>query len=323
MSALLTLFIRFLASLIPKPESLIKTIAFIICLPMIIIVFFSFPANIAKYIPIIKPSQVQIYINACEDVSKGKDLQINWRHLVAIEAVVLENNFKKTNYDRAVKLANRFVLEKIEERTTIAIHPITRKKITITETITVYEEKPFDVVLQELVNEGILKSSQLEDIYGYSSFNMDSLKDVGDGSDIPPDWKPAIGTYKWPLLNYFRLSSKYGPRFHPTENIDSFHHGIDIPAPKGTDVLATKDGTVKDAGYLSLRSGKGVIILHADGSLTRYFHLSAVSVKRGNKVTVNQKIGEVGSTGYSTGNHLHYEIIIKGKSVDPLKFYNK
>jgi len=313
--------LKLIISLMPEPKTIFKIVIFILFFPIVLIAFFSFPISITKNIPIVSPSQTQIYIDAALEVEKGKDVVIDWKQMVAIDAVLLENHFKKTNHDRAVRLANRFIYETTEKRDRKIVDSKTGKFVIVTETVTVYKVKTFDEVLQELVSEGILKTQQIQNIYAFYKFDMDSLKDVGDGSDMPADWKPVITTYNWPLPGYYRLSSKYGPRVHPVENIDGFHHGIDIPAPRGTDILAIKDGFVKSAGFLNLKAGKGVILVHPNGSQSKYFHLSSVSVKRNAKIKANEKIGEVGSTGSSTGNHLHFGIYVKGKSVDPLKFY--
>jgi len=318
-----------LLALIPRPGEVIKLLLLIILIPgMIVITFFSAPATMYKYIPMASPSQIQYYIDAAENVSDGKiaknrrNINIDWCKLVAIDAVLLENNFKRTSYERAEWLAERF----IEDDGTITIsvrkrNPETGEIYYEDKEIDVYRLKDFDEVLQELVAEGELEARQITDVYNYYKFDITSLKDVGDGSDMPEDWRPIESVYKWPVPGYYRLSSKFGPRYHPIENIDGFHYGIDIPAPKGTKVYAAKEGTVLAAGYLSFKSGNTVIILHKDGTKTKYLHLSKVSVKKSSKVTSNTVIGEVGSTGSSTGNHLHYEILVNGSSVDPLKYY--
>lgn len=123
-------------------------------------------------------------------------------------------------------------------------------------------------------------------------------------------------TYQMPVGG--RISSNFGNRFHPIDKRIKFHAGMDIAAPTGTVVGATADGTVKFAGW---RDGYGnlVIIQHADGRESRYGHLSKISVSEGDKVSGGQQIGLVGSTGKSTGPHLHFEIRENGQPVNPAK----
>ena len=97
----------------------------------------------------------------------------------------------------------------------------------------------------------------------------------------------------------------------------SFHKGIDIPAPAGTDILASKAGTV--SSYTASDYGNYIIIAHGDGSQTLYAHCSSFIVRSG-YVSQGQAIAKVGSTGRSTGNHLHFEIIINGSNVDPAPY---
>jgi len=119
------------------------------------------------------------------------------------------------------------------------------------------------------------------------------------------------------------VSSGFGQRSHPLTGQNSFHTGIDIPATPGTPVNSTKSGRVIVAGLqpgADKKQGYGnlVVVDHGNGVATRYAHLSSIDVKVGDEVTEGQKLGGVGSTGSSTGPHLHYEILQQGKPVDPL-----
>ncbi|HFC00678.1 MAG TPA: M23 family metallopeptidase, partial [Phaeodactylibacter sp.] len=109
--------------------------------------------------------------------------------------------------------------------------------------------------------------------------------------------------------------SGFGMRMHPIYKRRKMHTGLDFTCPKGTSIQATGDGVVekviiKESGY-----GHHVVINHGFGYKTLYGHMSVINVKKGQKVTRGQKIGEVGSTGTSTGSHLHYEVIAQGKKV--------
>jgi murein DD-endopeptidase MepM/ murein hydrolase activator NlpD len=122
-------------------------------------------------------------------------------------------------------------------------------------------------------------------------------------------------------LNYSRISSHFsGARRHPITRIIRPHNGVDYPAPSGTPVHVVANGTVTGRGWMS-GGGNSVIVRHARGYETRYLHLSryAAGISVGSRVSQGQTIGYVGSTGQSTGPHLHYEIRINGKAINPLK----
>ncbi len=113
-----------------------------------------------------------------------------------------------------------------------------------------------------------------------------------------------------------RYSSSFGTRIDPIHHTATAHHGLDIAARQGTPVVAAAAGTVERAGPAGTY-GNLVVLRHADGSETRYAHLSAISVQRGDRVAAGAPIGAVGSTGRSTGPHLHFEIRRDGQPIDP------
>ncbi len=123
----------------------------------------------------------------------------------------------------------------------------------------------------------------------------------------------------WPVRGY--ISSRFGDRESPFDSSNEFHEGIDISAPLGSVVAATAEGLVKYANRNG-DLGNAVIIDHGYGIVSRYGHLSEISVHIGQKVMAGQKIGEVGSTGRSTGPHLHYEVVVNGYKVNPIKYLN-
>ncbi len=117
-----------------------------------------------------------------------------------------------------------------------------------------------------------------------------------------------------------RISSDYGWRIHPIYNMWINHKGIDFAAETGTNVVATADGTVIKVKHSRMGYGNEVIIDHGNGYKTRYAHLDTINVTEGEKINYNTSIGTVGSTGLSTGPHLHYEIIQGDDPIDPLAF---
>jgi murein DD-endopeptidase MepM/ murein hydrolase activator NlpD len=116
-----------------------------------------------------------------------------------------------------------------------------------------------------------------------------------------------------------RLTSNFGTRVHPVTRKSTFHKGVDIAAPRGNPVYAYSSGTVTYAGWAS-GYGNFIAISHGKGMVTRYGHLSAINVRVGQQVSVRQRIGAVGSTGVSTGPHLHFEVLINGSFKNPLNY---
>jgi len=125
--------------------------------------------------------------------------------------------------------------------------------------------------------------------------------------------------FKTPML-YFYISSEYGYRTHPKTGKKSFHHGIDLAGTWQENVRSTAPGTVVFAGREG-SFGKVVRIEHDYGISTLYAHLSRITVSVGDYVAENTVIGKMGNTGRSAGSHLHYEIQVDGKSVDPSDFF--
>lgn len=121
----------------------------------------------------------------------------------------------------------------------------------------------------------------------------------------------------WPTNGY--LSNSFGPRIHPFTGKRSFHYGQDIATQSGNRVVAPANGVVLVAERRNFY-GNMIIIDHNFGYTTRYGHLSAFNVKEGDRVTRGQVIGFVGSTGRSTGPHLHYEVRFMGKALNPMNF---
>lgn len=122
-------------------------------------------------------------------------------------------------------------------------------------------------------------------------------------------------------INGARISSRYGPRSHPVLGYSRMHKGLDYSAPTGTPILAAGDGVVASVKSLSRGYGKHILIKHNGTYSTMYAHLSKFgnNIKNGSKVSQGQVIGYVGSTGLATGPHLHYEVRVNGKQVNPSK----
>lgn len=131
---------------------------------------------------------------------------------------------------------------------------------------------------------------------------------------------PEPGTFSFPLKGASRISSEFGHRADPFTGQGRFHHGIDIAARQGTPVFPAAPGKVLFSGNRGTY-GNVVEIMHDNGLVTRYGHNEKNIVKEGDTVLPSEPIAYVGSTGRSTGPHLHFEVLENGSAVDPARFY--
>ena len=151
-----------------------------------------------------------------------------------------------------------------------------------------------------------------EKIAAQSQVNEDSINTESGQSQV-------ISSGSWPVPGYSRVSSPYGYRIHPIFNTKKMHTGIDIPAPTGTPTVSIDPGKVIFAGTKG-GYGKTVMIQHDDGKVTLYAHNSELTVSNGQRVEKGQVVAKIGSTGYSTGPHLHFEVRINGNHVNPMPY---
>ena len=140
--------------------------------------------------------------------------------------------------------------------------------------------------------------------------DMSDMRQLSAASQRLPFYRPTTNP---------ALSSSYGVRFDPFTHRPAFHSGLDFPGAFMTPIMATAPGVISFTG---VRSGYGnvVEIDHGNGFKTRYAHLQAASVKVGQRVAIGQRVGAMGSTGRSTGPHLHYEVWVNGRAQNPNRF---
>lgn len=155
------------------------------------------------------------------------------------------------------------------------------------------------------------------------SRSLDELQILATDKENMATAIPAI----WPIdqRNLRNNIGSYGGRLHPIYKRYIKHEGIDLPATTGDPVYATGNGIVKatDIGYRSKGYGRQILVDHGFGYMTRYAHLSQIDVEPGQYVTRGEQIGRVGSTGGSTGPHLHYEVIYMGRTVNPVNYFRR
>ncbi len=127
------------------------------------------------------------------------------------------------------------------------------------------------------------------------------------------------GQFAWPAPKYTRISDDYGNRIHPILGVQQFHNGVDMAAAGGSPILAAYDGEVVAASYSSTM-GNYIMVDHGDGLYTIYMHASSLGVSQGQMVARGEQIATVGSTGRSTGNHLHFSVRLNGSYVSPWNY---
>jgi len=170
-----------------------------------------------------------------------------------------------------------------------------------------------DLLIRRLTPQATPPSEAQPDA-GPSPRSDSSLPPRHSGSGDEEDATASIPDFRLPISA--RLSSDYGLRKDPFTRQTRFHKGIDLAAPAGMPVQAACSGEVVYAGY-EKGYGNTVVLQHPQGFETRYAHLGALNVKVGESVAEQQILGSVGSTGRSTGPHLHFEVMRFGKAIDP------
>ena len=149
------------------------------------------------------------------------------------------------------------------------------------------------------------------------------IKDNMDG--VFDDIKPVSGyiftsSAEFPLENK-NVTSEYGERKNPITNDEEIHKGIDLAALEGEYVVSAWPGKISETG-LDKIYGNYIIIEHAEDFYTRYCHLSKICINENEFVNAGEIIGKVGNTGYSTGSHLHFEVIVEGINIDPMECFD-
>lgn len=190
------------------------------------------------------------------------------------------------------------------------------KKLLEKDSQTVSEDKvEVEKLKQELLKEEEGLQKEIEDIIAKQQ--AQNNQNNQNNSNTQPGG--VISNGSWPVPGYSRISSGYGYRNHPILNVQEFHTGIDIPAPMGTPAVAIDNGTIIYSGVKG-SYGNTIMIQHDDGKVSLYAHNSQLIASVGQRVEKGQVVSKIGSTGMSTGPHLHFEIRINGKHVNPVDY---
>ena len=202
-------------------------------------------------------------------------------------------------------------LEKNQEKLTTDLQNQTKTSTVLENTKTLREK-----YISRLSDEEKAKQAQIDEMTKqYDEVNKQILELAKQGLDT----EYIGGVLAWPVPGYTKISSNYGMRVHPITGQYKLHTGVDISAPMGANFVAANDGIVTKAGY-NTAYGNMVIIDHGGGISTLYAHGSEILVTVGQTVKRNDPILKVGSTGYSTGPHAHFEVRINGVVTNPIEY---
>ena len=176
--------------------------------------------------------------------------------------------------------------------------------------------------LSDLADEIQALEDQLDEISGQRDQALEELAQAREELAAQGTVIVSEGEWYWPVPGSYTLTSGFGWRIHPIYGTRRYHNGTDIGGSGigGTEIGAAKSGVVTTSQYSS-SYGNYVVVTHADGYQTLYAHMSTRLVSVGDTVTQGQALGLVGSTGLSTGNHLHFEVWYNGTHTDPEQYY--
>jgi murein DD-endopeptidase MepM/ murein hydrolase activator NlpD len=172
----------------------------------------------------------------------------------------------------------------------------------------------------DLMRKTVSKIEEVERRLYAQSLSLKELAEMAVDKEVRLASIPAIQPIRNKDLT--RVASGYGWRIDPVYKTSRMHWGMDFTAPVGTEVYSTGDGVVEDVETSSWGYGKSILINHGYGYKTRYAHLSAFKVKKGEKVKRGDLIGLIGNSGKSTGPHLHYEVEHNGQKINPVSYYH-
>ena len=205
-------------------------------------------------------------------------------------------------------------LEESEERQQQLLEEINQKEIDLedalaSESYSRWLEESYSIWIEESIQESIEESRRQEEA------TRPTYSPPGGSSSAP-----SSSGWRSPLLEYSWVTSPYGMRWHPIHGDYRMHHGVDLASYEGQTIVAAKSGYVSVAGWDPWGGGNYVMISHGDGFSSAYMHMTYYVVSSGDWVNAGEVIGYVGSTGGSTGPHLHFSIYYNGNSVNPCDY---
>ena len=222
--------------------------------------------------------------------------------------------------------ANRHILQELQMRDNNVYRPIFgMDEIPAEERNAGYQFPEKYVWLQNYVNSDFMVASNMEMDMLYKKAYLQSLsyEDVSKMAKRAGEMASCVPTIPPLFLNHIKFSSGFGVRVDPIEGGGRMHTGVDFAGHQGEPIYATGNGRVAEVDYSFFGYGNEVVVDHGFGYKTRYAHLSRALVRPGAYVQRGQQIALMGSTGRSTGTHLHYEVEYRGSKVNPMNYFKK
>ena len=220
---------------------------------------------------------------------------------------LLENVEAEKKYNK--KLKEAFETKKLvlsASRETREKHAISLANMSTIKNSRLKQLSEEELVLHQMIEEYQNQIAEIE-----TEIRLLALANVGE--------EYVGGVMAWPVPGYTRITSQFGMRTHPITGVYKLHTGVDIGAPRGVQFIAANDGIVTYAGY-NTAYGNMVIVDHGGGITTLYAHGDRILVNVGDSIYQGNPVLEVGTTGYSTGPHAHFEVRINGQYVEPLNY---
>lgn len=250
-----------------------------------------------------------------EILLESKGFSDLFTRIAAIQAIVRHDNSVIDDYENQInelEAAKQIIVSEQEEQ--IAAKDILTTEQSKLETL---RNERSAVVAQLNSDIAALEAAEKQKEKDAASLQSEISKALSKSSNTVV--YKGNGKFGWPSAASTRITSQYGYRIHPIFGTKKLHRGIDIGAAAGTGVLAAEDGVVLTAGYNN-SYGYYITINHGGGYVTLYAHNSKLLVKSGQSVTRGQVIAKCGSTGNSTGPHIHFEVQINGQLANPLNY---
>lgn len=254
-----------------------------------------------------------------EIIFESKGFSDLFTRIAAVQAIVKHDNSMIDNYAAQIEEleAAKLIVETEKQEQVEAKNILTEKQDKL-EGLRNEKKKLVEAIESDIATLEKLEKQKEKDADSIQAELNKALAAANKSSSTQVVYK-GNGKFGWPSAASTRVTSQFGYRIHPTLKYRKLHRGIDIGAPLGSNVLAAEAGVVLTAGYNG-SYGYYITINHGGGYVTLYAHNSKLLVKSGDKVTRGQVIAKCGSTGNSTGPHIHFEVQVNGGLVNPLNY---
>ena len=259
-----------------------------------------------------KSSMLEIFIGS-------KSMEEMLKQATFVEAVY---EYDRDMLDEYIAIKDEIVLKEAVLEAELNNLELMQKELTV-------QKENLNSIINQKKGELTVKAGKIDDALGNQTEYKEQLEqqekllnqieeEIAKAAN-PDQYTGTITGFVWPCPDYTRISSYFGPRPQPVPGASTNHKGIDLAAPYGTDILASASGTVTTSTH-SNSAGNYIVIAHGNGISTVYMHCSSLLVSVGDNVEQGEVIAKVGSTGYSSGNHLHFGVIKNGTYRDPLGY---